>query len=135
MRYSPYIHELEAIKSMDDSHRLEYFLTRSYETEEVWGLKENNAWFYLERGEQTTMPIWPYKNLVEKSSLIDTQSIQPAAESLEDFIDHTLDMLIDEEVMIEIMASCNHPGCLISPHRLSDIFIGLIDAGEYTLDG
>jgi len=41
MRYEPYQEEYAAVPDMTDAELMDYFLYRIFETEEVWGLKEN----------------------------------------------------------------------------------------------
>jgi hypothetical protein len=47
----------------------------------------------------------------------------------------TLQWLIDDDIGIEIMPRLSGQGCLMSPHRLLSIIEGMLDAGEYRLDG
>lgn len=135
MRYAPYEQEYSAASSLDDNQILEYFLMRIFETEEVWGLDDGTEWVMRERlAAEKTLPVWPYKKYATEAAEGSWRDFQAQAESLESFIHHTLDMLIDEDALIEIMGQENKPGCIISPHRLLSILTGMMDAGEYTLD-
>lgn len=130
MRYAPYAEEINAIPGMSESQLLEYFLTRVFETEEVWGLDDGCEWITIERDGQPVMPLWPYQQF----ALALGEQHSPAAESLEDFVYQTLGQLMDEDVVLSVMCSADGKGCLVSPHRLYDIFTGMFNAGEYTLD-
>ncbi|WP_317933198.1 DUF2750 domain-containing protein [Halioxenophilus sp. WMMB6] len=136
MRYAPYDAEYLDSDTMSEGQQLEYFLTRVFETEEIWGLDDGCEWIYRvgENGEQA-MPVWPYEKYAKDAAVGEWEGSQPQAESLEDFMYHTLEMLIEDDVLVEIMAKPNKPGCLVSPHRLLSIFTGMIDAGEYRMDG
>ncbi len=133
MRHAPYPKEYAEFESMGDGELLEYFLTRVYETEEVWGLDDGCEWLMLESGEQWVMPVWPYRQLVAQASTV--SGYTPLAESLEDFVYQTLSALIEDDAMIAVMSSPGRDGCLVSPERLYDILTGMFDAGEYRLDG
>lgn len=134
MRYAPYSEETKAAVTMSESQLLEYFLTRVFETEEVWGLDDGCEWIMIERDGQWVMPIWPYQQFAVDVANTDWPKHNPTAESLEDFVYQTLSILIEEDAMLEVMSSPQRRGCLVSPHRLQDIFHGMFDAGEYTLD-
>lgn len=134
MRYVPYDHEYEAAQSMSEGELLEYFLTRVFETEEVWGLEDEADWLICERQGQSCMPLWPYQKFAAEAVVGEWKHCQPQAESLEVFLQGTLEMLIDEDAMLEIMPAQDRPGCLVSPHRVKSILEGMMEAGEYTLD-
>ena len=134
MRYAPYTSDSQAIAAMNEGQLLEYFLTRVFETEEVWGLDDGCEWVTRVRGGQSVMPLWPYQQLAESAlDPLDT-AVTPAAESLEDFMYQTLPALMEDDICLEIMPGTTQPGCVIAPHRLYDIFTGMFDAGEYKLD-
>ena len=136
MRYAPYDNEYESTKSLSEGQILEYFLTRIFETEEIWGLDDGCEWIFRTSGEaESTMPVWPYEKYAKEAVYGAWSDSHPQAESLEDFMFHTLEMLIEEDVMLEIMPKPDKPGCVISPHQLLSILTGMLDAGEYRLDG
>lgn len=136
MRYAPYSEEYASFSQLNESQQLEYFLTRIFETEEVWGLDDGTEWVFREQANGgQTLPLWPYEKFAQDAATGPWQDKQPQAESMEDFIYHTLEMLIEEDVMVEIMPNPQQPGGLISPHQLLSILTGMIDAGEYRLDG
>ncbi len=136
MRYAPYDNEYQAAKTLTAAQQLEYFLMRIFETEEVWGLDDGTEWIFRESSEaETTLPVWPYQKYAREAAVGIWAEYQPQAESLEDFMQHTLAMLIEEQAMMEIMPGPDQPGCLISPHQLLSILEGMIDAGEYRMDG
>ncbi|MFV8818407.1 DUF2750 domain-containing protein [Haliea sp. E17] len=133
MRYSPYAEETAALAVMSEPQLLEYFLTRVFETEEVWGLDDGCEWVMQQRDEQWVMPLWPYRQFAEAAAS-GWSGCAPSAESLEDFVYQTLGALIDEDTLLEVMSDPGRRGCLVSPQRLHDIFTGMMNAGEYTLD-
>lgn len=136
MRYTPYEQEYVEAATLDDSQRLEYFLTRVFETEEVWGLDDGAEWVMRDRQPaEKSLLVWPYQKYAVEAAEGPWRDLEAQAESLECFISNTLEMLIDENAVIEIMGQENELGCIISPHRLLSILAGMIDAGEYTLDG
>ena len=134
MRYAPYAQEVAATADMSETLLLEYFLTRVFETEEVWGLDDGCEWITVERDHQSVMPIWPYRQYAAEACDGEWSAHQPAAESLEDFVYNTLGTLIEEDIMLEVMSGAGVGGCLIAPQRLYEIFTGMFSAGEYTLD-
>jgi hypothetical protein len=135
MRYSPYEHEYEAVINMTESELLEYFLTRVFETEEVWGLDDGTEWIMREQSAQACMPVWPYKKFASESAVGHWRDFHPQAESLENFLQNTVAMLVEENAMLEVMPRQLAGGCLISPLQLKSILDGMIEAGTYTMDG
>jgi len=136
MRYAPYDNEYQAAANLSESEQMEYFLTRVFETEEVWGLDDGAEWVYREHTDGSqSLPLWPYEKFAKDAAVDLWADTQPQAESLEDFMYHTLEMLIEDDVMVEIMPMPTKTGCLVSPHRLLSILTGMIDAGEYRMDG
>lgn len=135
MRYTPYHQEAATIGDLSERQVLEYFLTRVYETEEVWGLDDGCEWVILTRDGQSAMPVWPYRQFAAESTPVAPGACIPTAESLEDFVYQTLGALMEEDALLEIMPAPGRAGCLVSPHRLHSIFTGMFDAGEYRLDG
>ena len=136
MRHEPYAAELKALPTMSDGERLDYFLLRIFETDEVWGLDEGADWLVREHGDDLYMPLWPYRRFAADAALDFLHDGSPASVALEHFIDNTLRPLMDSDTLLEIMPrDADTLGCVITPHRLLDILIGLFDASEYRLDG
>ncbi len=134
MRHSPYSSEYEALKSMSDTGRLEYFMSRVFEAEEVWFLNNKNSYFFYECAGETRFVVWPYKVFATEAALDHWHDGAPAACSLEYFLDQTLEFLHNNNIILDILPRGDTPGCLISPKRLQAILQGMIDAGEYRLD-
>ena len=135
MRFAPYAAEAAAMASLSDGERLEYFVTRAVETEEVWGLGADAGWVLREEAETTALPVWPYRSLAADCATGDWDDQVPGAVSLERFVDGILRMLIEQEIQVEIMPNPDAAGFLVHPHRLLELFDGLAEAGEYTLEG
>ena len=136
MRYSPYGYEYSALEKMNDNQLLEFFLTRIFETEEVWGLDDTVEWIIRDNDvSHASLPVWPYKNLANEAAIGHWQSLFASDMSLEEFMRHTLDTMKEENILIEIIPRKGKHGCLIEAAKLLSILEGMIDAGEYTLDG
>jgi len=136
MRYEPYEQEYNEVATMSDTQLLDYFLSRVYENEEVWGLKEGGAyWMSYELNGQETQPIFAYKRYADEAAVGDWEVLIPVAESLEYFMEKTLTRLIEQNITIEIMPRKSAHGCLVTPQKLLSILEGMIDAGAYSMDG
>lgn len=134
MRQSPYEHEYQAAHTMRDNELLEYFLTRVFETDEVWFLSDRAGLMQRPIAEKTTIPVWPYRRFASEAALDYWQDYAPTSVSMEFFLEQTLPTLESAELQIEIMPRGHQAGCLISVKQLTSILQGLIDAGEYRLD-
>ncbi|MGR8935292.1 MAG: DUF2750 domain-containing protein [Gammaproteobacteria bacterium] len=134
MRYEPYDDEYAAVPSMTDEELFEYFLFRILETDEVWGLKDGPQWIRREIDGQETLPVWPFKRFAAEAAINDWQGLNPGADSLESFIYSTLNKLVGQNVMVEVMPRKSAAGCLVKPIRLVTILENTMYAGEYTLE-
>lgn len=124
--------ENDAIRTMTDSELLEYFLSRVFESEEVWELKEGRDRFTRQLEGRETLPVWPDKRMAEASVLNEAQKISARADSLEFFVYRTLNELSMLEVMVEVIPRQADAGCLIDPRRLFNILEGMLEASQYS---
>jgi|GEM_PF-721753 len=143
MRFEAYPSEIAALPSLSDGERLDYFLLRAFETEEAWMLKQGALWFSrpLENevngfaAGQRILPVWCYRHYAMDAALEIWTDCRPASVSLEYFIEEEIPRLIEQDIVLDVMPRDSEPGCLITPHRLSSIFEGIMNAGEYRLEG
>jgi hypothetical protein len=135
MRFEPYEAEYAAVPAMSDGERLDYFLLRAFETEEVWSARLGRDWFVHEASGQKVQPIWPYRRYAMEAALDVWEDCRPDSISLEYFLYTELNRLMALDIFLDIMPRGDQPGCLISPQRLFSIFEGMYDAGEYRLEG
>lgn len=134
MRQTPYEHEYQSAPTLKDQERLEYFLTRTFETDEVWLLRDTRGLLQRTLDAQPTLPVWPYRRFASDAALDYWQDCVPTSVSLEYFLEHTLQMLAQPDLTIEIMPRGEAAGCLIPASQLTAIVQGMMDAGEYRLD-
>ena len=74
MQYEALASETAMLASAGDLQRLDYFLLRAFETEEIWGLKQGSAWFRREiiipgADPIIAMPLWPYRKMAMDAAL------------------------------------------------------------------
>lgn len=135
MRYSPYESEIRDVATMAEPELLEYFLLRAFEAEEVWTLLDGDQWQLMETADGLRLPVWPYEYFAIEAAKSRWPGTETCAESLEYFLYESLQELADRDIMLDIMLRPNDAGCLVSPQRLSSILLGMMDAGEYVLEG
>lgn len=135
MRYSPSDSEVAAFESMPDNERLEYFLSRVAEAEEVWGLGNASGWVMRESDGVTSLPVWPYRQFAMACAVDDWEAQAGNAVSLEHFIFNVLQMMKDADIQVEIMPAVARRGVLLDPQYLFKLFESLIESGEYFLEG
>lgn len=133
MRYVPSPRELENVSQMTSQQRLQYFLSRVFEVEEVWGLADNQGWIIQEEGEKVLLRIWPYREFAEACRF--ESDLRTQAISLDHFYEHTLEMLIDRNICLDILSIPDAQGSIIDASELQGIFNSLMDSGEYFLEG
>ena len=137
MRYKPYDYEYAAITAMNNEELTDFFLSRIYETEEIWGLKERGSfWMTYNRKGEETLPVFPYKIMAEEACVNDWEVMIPVAESLEFFMEKSLPHLIHNKTVIEVMPGLERKGnIIITASQLFNILETMIDSGTYTMDG
>jgi len=133
MRYAPSQQELQDIGTMQAPQRVQYFLTRVIEAEEIWALADSQGWVMREEGNKTILPIWPYRECAD--ACIDDTDLRSHATSLDHFVESILLTLIAEDIQLEILPSSGVSGALLSAVELQSMFQSLMEAGEYFLEG
>jgi len=133
MRYAPSAQELQEIGEMPAAQRMQYFLTRVIEAEEVWGLADAQGWVLHEAGDKTILPIWPYRQCAQ--ACIDEPDLQSHATSLDHFVERTLHTLIAEDIHLEVLPGPASSGVVLSALELQSMFKSLMESGEYFLEG
>lgn len=135
MQFDPTPSELDLLRNADESSRLHYFLTRAVETEEIWALSDSQGWILLESHGHDILRIWPYKQMASDYALSMQLGHYPSATSLDNFVYNVLRQLIEQNVRLEIMPSKEFNGTLFSAEKLYELFNGVLESGEYYLEG
>lgn len=133
MRYAPTAQELQEIGTMPAPLRLQYFLTRVIEAEEVWGLADPQGWVLREEGDRTILSIWPYRECAE--ACISEPDLHTHATSLDHFVERILYTLIEDGIQLDVLPSRDSAGALLSAVELQSMFKSLMESGEYFLEG
>lgn len=133
MRYAPTAQELQDIGTMPAPQRLQYFLSRVIEAEEVWGLADTQGWVLREEGDRTILSIWPYRECAE--ACIHEPDLHTHATSLDHFVERILDTLIADEIQLDVLPGRDTVGALLSAAELQSMFKSLMESGEYFLEG
>ena len=135
MHFEPTTQEYAALQNMSGTALMEYFVIRVAEVEEVWGLGDDTGWVMRELDDQTTLPVWPYQQLAGNCATGDWRGQVCKSVSLEHFISHILKLLIKNDIQIEIMPSETGTGHIMCPQQLLTLFEGMLESGEYFLEG
>ena len=133
MRYTPSQQELQEIGVMAPPQRLQYFLSRVIEAEEIWGLADPQGWVMREEGDKLILPIWPYQQCA--NDCVNARDLQPHATSLDHFVERILHTLIEEGIHLEVLPTRNVGGALVTAIELQSLFQSLLESGEYFLEG
>lgn len=133
MRYAPTTQELQDIKSMPAAQRLQYFLTRVMEAEEVWSLADRHGWVMRVQDDKTILSLWPYRQCAE--ACIDESDLYSHATSLDHFVERIIDSLIEQDIQLDILPGRDSQGALLSAVELQAMFKSLMESGEYFLEG
>lgn len=131
MRYEPTPSELLYLDHMDSDERLDYFITRTMESEEVWRLCDADGWVTHARDGVVTMPLWPYEGLAAASA---GPGEAADAVSLEYFVYHELNELYGHGIVLDIFPG-KAAGVPMDAAMLLRVFDGKIDQEQYFIEG
>jgi len=79
------------------------FVQQSRQYAHVWGLENDDGWVICDSSEfeeTEVMPFWSSKKLAKQHSVGEWSGYQPSEINLDEFIDHWLKGMIDDNVMI-----------------------------------
>ena len=128
MHFAPTQTELAALEEISPAERLNYFLTRAMEAEEIWVLMN-------ESDDTEILPVWPYNVLAQACAQGDWEANNPDSVSLEHFVYNLLPQLSERDIHIEIMPSSTQKGLVFEAKALFEILERKIDAAEYFIEG
>lgn len=132
MPISPNAEQQAAFAQFSAQERIEYFLTRTMEVEEVWVQADDAGWLMREVDDKTILPVWPYENLA-RVSIAGTEGIAQAT-SLEHFI-AVLNQHANQAIHLDIMPLPDQTPVLMPIAELLNMYESLLDAGTYFLEG
>ena len=133
MRHQPTQREMSDIDTMTVPERVQYFLTRTLESEEIWGLADTQGWILHEEEGKTILPLWPYRQFA--SECIDTMDLEAQSTSLDHFVESILHKLVVQEIQVELWPTPRQRGVLLDATELQATFHSLMESGEYFLEG
>jgi len=131
MRYEPTPSELLYLDNMDGDERLDYFITRTMESEEVWRLCDIDGWVRRDRDGVAVMPLWPYEGLAQACAGAGEAA---DAVSLEYFVYHELTELQAAGVRMEVFPG-KEGGIAMDAAMLLRIFDGKMEQEQYFIEG
>lgn len=134
MRKNPSITELQAVKSYTTQQRLQFFLTRVVESEEIWGLGNTSGWV-IGGDNESYLPVWPYSALATECATGEWEDYQSNSVSLEHFVYSLLPLMEKQGIQVEILPAVNQPGIQIKSAQLATILEQLMESGEYFMEG
>lgn len=135
MHHAPTPAEANFLVDTSSQELLDYFLTRSMECEDIWGLSNDSGWVMREYGETTCLPVWNYAVMAEACAINELSGYAADSTSLEHFVFDILPQLRDMDVDVELLATPERQGILLTANALFEIFERKLDAAEYFLEG
>ena len=135
MKYQPSETELQELETCDPKEQLHFFLTRVIESEELWGLGNSSGWIMKETNDQTILPVWPYEIFATNCATNEWQDYAACAVSLEHFVYKLLPIMSGKNIKVEVSPSQSQPGSLLDATELASVFEGMMESGEYYMEG
>lgn len=135
MHHAPTPGETKFLAEVSSEEKLDYFLTRAMECEEVWGLHNASGWIMRDHGETTFLPLWNYAVMAEGCAIADLSDYTADSISLEHFVYGILPQLQDMDVGVELLATPERQGILLKADALFEILERKLDAETYFPEG
>ncbi len=135
MRTTPTASELAMFGELSLEELYHYAITRIAECEDVWGIGGDEGFTILEKEDKSYITIWPYHQLAEAYCVGEHEGLQPVSISLELFAYNMLNQCQDQGIAIEVFARPGQPGRWIFANELFGILEGMMESGEYYMEG
>ena len=135
MKYLISTTELQQVDSWPPQERLQYFLGRAIESEEVWGLSNPSGWVMKDVDNKSILPVWPYEQMASLCAANEWQDYTASAVSLEHFVYKLLPIMVDQDIRVEILPTSSSGGECMDASELASIFDSLLETGEYYMEG
>lgn len=139
MRYSPSETEISSLAAWSGERRVEYFLSRVSEAEEVWSIGNASGWELREDAARAWVRVWPYRELaalnLARGEDLDAEGAEAMATSLDHFVQHLLPMMAERGIALEVLSMPGRMGDVVDASRLTSMFEGILEAGDYYLEG
>ena len=135
MQFKPTQSELDALGEMTLGDRMHYFLTRAVEAEEIWSLGDSAGWILREIDKKSTVQIWPYAELADQYAAFHNYTSSSSAVSLDHFVYNVLNTMISQDIDVEVFPVGSTPGQKFCAKELFDLINGLMESGDYYLEG
>jgi hypothetical protein len=135
MHHAPTSAETKFLIDSSSEERLDYFLTRAMECEEIWGLSNVSGWLMRDNGGTTTLPVWNYAVMADTCAIGELSGYDADSTSLEHFVYGILPQLRDMDVSVELLATPERQGIQLTAEALFEIFERKIDSESYFPEG
>jgi len=135
MHHAPTAGESKFLAEASAEEKLDYFLSRAMECEDIWGLKNVSGWILRDHGETTYLPVWNYDVLAEACAIDDLSDYAADAMSLEHFVFGILPQLKEMDAGVELLATPERKGILLKAEVLFEILERKIDSESYAPEG
>jgi len=127
--------EKQELETFDEHQRLHYFLTRTLESEEIWGLGDDSGWVMEESTDCVSLPVWPYACFAEECTHDKWNYCSPLSMSLEHFLYKILPKMDQQQIMVDVFPKKDSTGLRIPAAKFSEMIEGMLESGEYYMEG
>jgi hypothetical protein len=123
--------ERRMILALPAKERYSYLLQLLVDTEEAWGLRNDEGWVVgsdPERGD--LLPLWPHSAFAEACARGPWSDARPAEIPLDDLLEELLPLLEEDHITIAAFPTPDHEGHRIDPQELGRDLRAEIELGE-----
>ena len=122
----PTENEVIVIKSLPAEERMNYFISRVIDNDEIWSLSDSNGWKKNNISGSQVIQLWPHEEYVEEPN----ENEKKEMTSLLLFTDQYLPRLINSNIDLEIFPTKDSKGIFITATQFKKILEEEIQANE-----
>ncbi|MGY0219317.1 DUF2750 domain-containing protein [Endozoicomonadaceae bacterium StTr2] len=128
MAYKLNSQQYENVCRLSDDQRLDYFLKKVTDFEEIWSLHSNDGWVALSSADgEDCLPIWPHPDFAKAWATGDWSDCTPKAIKLDYWIERWTPGLERDHTMLAVFPVGEEEGIVLSPAELQESLVGLLE--------
>jgi len=111
--------KIENVLNLSAEDRYNYFIRKSVDFEEVWGLKDKDGWALLgSDNKEKLFPIWSEKEFAELCAVDNWDNYVPAVILLSDFLNKLLPKLEKDNILFAVFLTPKNKGIVVAPKKV-----------------
>ncbi|RYF31929.1 MAG: DUF2750 domain-containing protein [Comamonadaceae bacterium] len=114
--------EMESVSRLSQEARLEHFIKRVIDWEEIWSLRNDSGWVISQTDDSNIVaPFWPHPEYAKQCAVDEWSDTEPAVIELGVFLDKWLPGLWKDGRLVEVFRTPKQNGGVMTPTALREL--------------